>query len=79
VQSARTSGDRTGGSRSSVSCCRSNLFADGRRITNVIPMPVDDTATKANAGALFKPQGAGPFPAVVYMVGCYGLRSSHAS
>ena len=42
--------------------------------TNVIPIPVDDPATKAIAGALFKPDGAGPFPAVVYMSGCEGLR-----
>ena len=44
--------------------------------TNVIPIPVDDPATKAIAGALFKPEGAGPFPAVVYMVGCGGLHYS---
>jgi dienelactone hydrolase len=41
--------------------------------TNVIPIPVDDPTTKAIAGALFKPRGSGPFPAVVYMVGCDGL------
>jgi len=41
--------------------------------TNVIPIPVDDPTTKAIAGALFKPQGPGPFPAVVYMVGCDGF------
>jgi dienelactone hydrolase len=40
---------------------------------NVIPIPVDDPATKNIAGALFKPPGAGPFPAVVYMSGCGGL------
>ena len=28
---------------------------------NVIPIPVDDPATKNIAGALFKPTGAGPF------------------
>jgi len=39
----------------------------------VIPIPVDDPATKAIAGALFKPAGPGPFPAVVYMSGCAGL------
>ena len=46
----------------------------GGGYTNVIPIPVDDPATKAIAGALFKPDGAGPFPAVVYMSGCEGLR-----
>jgi dienelactone hydrolase len=40
---------------------------------NVIPIPVDDPDVKAIAGALFKPAGAGPFPAVVYMSGCEGL------
>jgi len=40
---------------------------------NVIPIPVDDPAIKAIAGALFKPEGAGPFPGVVYMSGCSGL------
>jgi dienelactone hydrolase len=45
----------------------------GGEYTNVIPIPVDDPATAAIAGALFKPEGAGPFPAVVYMSGCEGL------
>ena len=40
---------------------------------DVVPIPVDDPATKAIAGALFKPAGKGPFPVVVYMSGCYGL------
>jgi dienelactone hydrolase len=40
---------------------------------NAIPIPVDDSATKAIVGALFKPVGPGPFPAVVYMSGCSGL------
>jgi dienelactone hydrolase len=47
----------------------------GGGYTDVIPIPVNDPATKAIAGALFKPEGAGPFPAVVYMVTCYGIRS----
>ena len=47
----------------------------GGGYTNAIPIPVDDPATKAIAGALFKPAGAGPFPAIVYMSGCYGLNS----
>jgi len=37
----------------------------GGGYTNVIPIPVDDPTTKAIAGALFKPAGAGPFAAVV--------------
>src|SRR5271166_3883223 len=45
----------------------------GGGYTNVIPIPVDDPSVKAIAGALFKPEGAGPFPAVVYMSGCAGL------
>ena len=45
----------------------------GGGYTNVIPIPVDDPDTNAIAGALFKPKGAGPFPAVVYMSGCGGL------
>ena len=40
---------------------------------DVIPIPVDDTTTKAIAGALFKPAGTGPFPVVVYMSQCAGL------
>ena len=45
----------------------------GGGYTNVIPIPVNDPSVKEIAGALFKPQGAGPFPAVVYMSGCNGL------
>jgi hypothetical protein len=44
----------------------------GGGYTNVIPIPVKDPAVKEIAGALFKPQGAGPFPAVVYMPPCGG-------
>jgi hypothetical protein len=47
----------------------------GGGYTDVIPIPVDDPETKAIAGALFKPAGAGPFPAVVYMSGCGGLEN----
>jgi dienelactone hydrolase len=43
---------------------------------NVIPIPVNDLSTKAIAGALFKPAGAGPFPAIVYMSGCGGLSNA---
>jgi dienelactone hydrolase len=41
--------------------------------TNVTAIPVNDPAIKAISGALFKPAGAGPFPAVVYLIGCAGL------
>ncbi|MGO9389969.1 hypothetical protein [Rhodoblastus sp.] len=37
----------------------------GGGYTNVIPIPVDDPAVKSIAGALFKPEGAGPFPIVI--------------
>src|SRR5271166_3663517 len=47
----------------------------GGGYNNVIPIPVDDPATKNIAGALFKPAGAGPFPAIVYMSGCGGLNN----
>ncbi|MER9561083.1 dienelactone hydrolase family protein [Mesorhizobium sp. M0571] len=40
---------------------------------DVIAIPVDDPSVKAIAGALFKPEGAGPFPAVVYIPQCGGL------
>jgi dienelactone hydrolase len=42
---------------------------------DVIAIPVDGPNVKAIAGALFKPEGVGPFPAVVYMTGCAGLDS----
>ena len=45
----------------------------GGGYTNVIPITVNDPSVKEIAGALFKPQGAGPFPAVVYISGCNGL------
>lgn len=47
----------------------------GGGYTDVIPIPVDDPTIKNIAGALFKPAGAGPFPAVVYMSGCAGLNN----
>ena len=43
---------------------------------NVVAIPVDDPDVKAIAGALFKPAGAGPFPAVVYMSGAAGLSAA---
>ena len=42
----------------------------GGGFTDVVTIPVDDPATKAIAGALIKPAGAGPFPTVVYLPGC---------
>ena len=45
----------------------------GGEYSNAIAIPVDDPTTKNISGALFKPPGAGPFPAVVYMSGCIGL------
>ena len=47
--------------------------AMGGGYTDVIPIPVNDPATKAIAGALLKPSGAGPFPVVVYLSGCGGI------
>ena len=47
--------------------------------TNVTAIPVNDPTIKAISGALFKPPGAGPFPAVVYMIGCSGIDSSRRS
>lgn len=44
----------------------------GGGYTNVIPIPVDDPAVEAIAGALLKPEGPGPFPTVVYMPPCGG-------
>jgi dienelactone hydrolase len=43
--------------------------------TNVTAIPVNDPAIKAISAALFKPAGPGPFPAVVYMIGCGGIDS----
>ncbi len=45
--------------------------------TNIIPIPIDEPGTNAIAGALFKPEGAGPFPAVIYMGGCAPVGSPH--
>ena len=46
--------------------------AMGGGYTDVIPIPVEDPAVKDIAGALIKPQGAGPFPVVVYIPACGG-------
>lgn len=48
----------------------------GGGYTNVIAIPVDPVDAddgKAIAGALIKPEGAGPFPTIVYISGCAGL------
>jgi hypothetical protein len=50
-----------------------SLPSMGFPYSDVIPIPVNDSTTKAIAGALFKPAaGAGPFPAVIYIGGCAG-------
>ncbi len=52
--------------------------ADIVRITGGYPVsiakiPVKDPMTKYVAGALFEPEGSGPFPAVVLLSGCTGV------
>ena len=42
---------------------------------NMIAIPVDDPQTKAIGRALYKPAGAGPFPAVIYMGTCASIDS----
>ncbi len=42
---------------------------------HVIAIPLNDPGTKAIAGALLKPNGAGPFPAVIYMGTCEDIAS----
>lgn len=44
----------------------------GGGYANVTPIPVNDPAVKEIAGALLKPEGAGPFPVIVYMPPCGG-------
>lgn len=39
----------------------------------VVSIPVDDARTKSIAAALFEPEGAGPFPAVIILGGCQGV------
>jgi len=39
----------------------------------VVEIPVDDPNTKFVTAALFEPQGAGPFQAVIILSGCAGL------
>lgn len=47
----------------------------GNGQTDVVPIPVNDPAIKAIDGAMFKPAGAGPFPAVIYLGGCAAVNS----
>lgn len=44
----------------------------GGGYTDIVSIPVDDPAVEAIAGALLKPEGAGPFPTLVYMPPCGG-------
>jgi dienelactone hydrolase len=56
----------------SISAAQTPPMAGG--YTNVIPIPIqNDPQVKAIAGALFKPDSAGPFPAVIYMNSCAAL------
>ncbi len=66
-QAARVRRGRDGGTK------RRNARLARMRGCVMIPIPVDDPAVKSIAGALFKPEGAGPFPIVIYMSGCAGI------
>jgi dienelactone hydrolase len=57
----------------SVSAAQTPKMGGGYK--EVIAIPVDDPQTKTIAGALFKPSGAGPFPAVIYMGTCASTNS----
>jgi dienelactone hydrolase len=57
----------------SVSAAQTPKMAGGYK--EVIAIPVDDPQTKTIVGALFKPSGAGPFPAVIYMGTCASINS----
>lgn len=39
----------------------------------VVNIPVHDAKTKSVSAALFEPEGAGPFPAVIILSGCSGV------
>jgi len=41
----------------------------------VLQIPVTDAGTKSVMGALFEPEGTGPFPAVILLSGCAGWES----
>jgi dienelactone hydrolase len=57
----------------SVSAAETPKMGGGYK--DVIAIPVDDPQTKAIAGALLKPAGAGPFPVVIYMGTCASIGS----
>jgi len=38
----------------------------------IVKIPVDSTGTRYIAGALFEPEGSGPFPVVIVLSGCAG-------
>lgn len=42
----------------------------------VLQIPVTDSATKSVMGALFEPEGTGPFPAVILLSGCGGWETA---
>jgi dienelactone hydrolase len=44
----------------------------GGDYTDVVPIPLNGQTVKEIAGALFKPEGAGPFPVMVYIPSCGG-------
>jgi hypothetical protein len=46
----------------------------GSPCSDVIRIQVDDPTVKFIASALVAPAGPGPFPAIIYMSGCAGLR-----
>ncbi len=60
---------------SSISAAQAPLMSGG--YPNVIPIPIDEPGTKAIAGALIKPEGARPFPAIIYLGGCAPVGSPH--
>ena len=45
--------------------------------TDALSIPVEDTATTAIAGALFEPEGPGPFAIVIYMSGSDGIDNDY--
>lgn len=45
----------------------------GGGYSHAVKIPVDAANTEFIAAAMFKPEGAGPFPAVIILSGCYGV------
>ncbi len=69
--------NRSGRQRSSV--FRAPPLPAGDGSVEVISIPLDDDPrVKAITGALFEPEGAGPFPAVIHLTGCDGPNSASA-